>query len=111
MNGAAKVAPFRLANAPAFAGARVGDGLVADPAFINRLSGALVTRVGRDAQSVGLIVETAMHEMHAEGDEIAHAPFRRGEPAAAEFGAQGGPTGRANGGGGPTGSCRYFVTF
>lgn len=78
-----------LADPSAFDDGSVGHGVVADPAFVDGLAGALVAGVGRDAEAVGLVVEPTMNKSHAEGDEVAGFPVGGGEPAASDFFAKG----------------------
>lgn len=69
-------------------GARaVAGGIGADPAFVGGLTGALITRVGREADAVGLVVHAAVDHVHLEREKIARPIFRR-EPAPAEAFAQ-----------------------
>src|SRR5688572_20666444 len=73
------------ANPAAFAGGRVSRWIWADPTFIDRLTGALITRVARNPQAVlGAIVERRVDEKHAEGDEITGLILGR-HPPPAEF--------------------------
>src|SRR5690606_37398275 len=75
----------KSADPPALAGGRVAGRVHADPALVDRLAGALVTGVARDAQLVGrAVVEGGVDEEHAEGDEIAGLELGR-QAAAAEL--------------------------
>ncbi len=62
----------------------MGDGVLADPAFIDGFAGELVTGVRGQADAVRLIVQGGMNHAHPEGDKITGLKIRA-QPAAAEF--------------------------
>src|SRR5713226_9602713 len=62
----------------------MAPGLVADPSLVDRISGALIARIDRNAESLRAIIERGVHGIGREDQYIARVELRR-QPAQREF--------------------------
>ena len=66
-----------LTNSPALVGHTTAKRVWPHPALVDWLGGELVARIGRQPNEVGVVIDTGMHRIGGEQQQVARRVFGR----------------------------------